>query len=282
MASSLTTSPSGASGVGSTSKSSTARTPTTPSPAAMLSARLVAAAARLGGEVRGRRDHFDADAVPLHRLDHRPCRRLPERRAGHHRGELAADRHVGLDDGRDAGGQFRQVGRVADHPHPTTVISAGRASSPRSASRARPRTPRRRRARSAAGTVTNAGPGKPAAPRRWPHRCLVLGELQRVGRWMDRDALRGQRANVAARDVLVIEGQHVAGGRERAQRVEIGRGTDFDVRGDERGPVIGALGEDAQRLAQGDRRLVGHAGELAATDHADDGQPGPLIHDRRA
>jgi hypothetical protein len=32
-----------------------------------------------------------------------------------------------------------------------------------------------------------------------------------------------------------------------------------------------------QRLTQGDRGLMGHAGELAAADHAHDGQAGPAL-----
>ena len=99
---------------------------------------------------------------------------------------------------------------------------------------------------------------------------------------MDGDALGGQRADVAPGDMFVIEGHDIARAGEPAQRVEVGGCTQFDVRGHERGPVVGALRQDPQRLTQCDGGLVGHPGELAAANHADDGQAGPGIHERRA
>ena len=78
--------------------------------------------------------------------------------------------------------------------------------------------------------------------------------------------------------VLVVEGDDVAALGERAQRGEVGVLAVPHVGGDERGAVVRALGEHAQRLAEGDRGLVGHAGQLAAAHHADNGQTGPGIH----
>ena len=57
----------------------------------------------VAGQLRGRRDHRHADAVALHRLDHRPGRALPERRARHQRRELATHRDPLLDQYRYAG-----------------------------------------------------------------------------------------------------------------------------------------------------------------------------------
>ena len=57
------------------------------------------------GQIRRRCDDLDADAVPLHRLHHRPGRRLPEWRAGHVGGQLAGDRDLRLGQQRGAGGQ---------------------------------------------------------------------------------------------------------------------------------------------------------------------------------
>ena len=50
-----------------------------------------------------------------------------------------------------------------------------------------------------------------------------------------------------------------------------------DVGGDERGGLVRVGGEHAQRLAEGDRRLVGHPGQLPAADHRHDGQAGTRV-----
>ena len=63
-----------------------------------------------------------------------------------------------------------------------------------------------------------------------------------------------------------------------AQRGEVGVVAVPDVGGDQRGAVVGDWREHAQRLAEGDRGLVGHPGQLAAAHHADNGQTGPGIH----
>ena len=51
-------------------------------------------------------------------------------------------------------------------------------------------------------------------------------------------------------------------------------------RGDQRGAVVGARRQHPQRLPERDRRLVRHARQLAAADHADHGQAGALVHGR--
>ncbi|GAA0551138.1 hypothetical protein GCM10009533_56940 [Saccharopolyspora spinosporotrichia] len=53
---------------------------------------------------------------------------------------------------------------------------------------------------------------------------------------------------------------------------------DPHVRRDERGRIVRRGRQHPQRLPQGDRRLVGHACELATTDHADDGGSGAMVH----
>ena len=79
--------------------------------------------------------------------------------------------------------------------------------------------------------------------------------------------------------MLVVEGDHVAalGEGRAARRGRCGRRTGRRRRPARRRPS-GVGAEHTQRLAEGDRGLVGHPGQLAATDHADDGQTGTGIH----
>jgi len=91
-------------------------------------------------------------------------------------------------------------------------------------------------------------------------------------------AFHRQRQQVLARHVLVVEGEHVDRGRELPQRVEVGVVPQRDVAGDEPRGFVLARGEHAQGLAEGDRRLVGHPGQLAAAHHAHDGQTGVFVH----
>src|SRR5690606_20775666 len=51
-----------------------------------------------------------------------------------------------------------------------------------------------------------------------------------------------------------------------------------DVGGDQRRAVLGRGSENAERLAERDRRLVGHPGQLTAPDHADHRQTGASVH----
>ena len=90
--------------------------------------RCAAAATSVGQRRRGR-DHQHADAVGLHRLHHRPCRALTERRASHQRRQFAAQVHPLLDHHRHPIGQearLRSRGRAKGHghPHPAPVVTA--------------------------------------------------------------------------------------------------------------------------------------------------------------
>ena len=70
--------------------------------------------------------------------------------------------------------------------------------------------------------------------------------------------------------MLVVEGQRVGAGRDAAQRIEIGVRADHHIGGDLRRGIVGVGGQHPQRLAQRDRGLVGHPGQLPAADHGDD------------
>ncbi len=83
------------------------------------------------------------------------------------------------------------------------------------------------------------------------------------------------------RDVFVVEGDDVTAGREPAQGVQIGVRAEFDVRGDQRGGIVGRAGEHPQRLTERNRRLVRHPGQLTAADHSYPGHPGTRIHKRK-
>ena len=74
-------------------------------------------------------------------------------------------------------------------------------------------------------------------------------------------------------DVLVVEGDDVAGRREAEDGIGVGVRADRRAGHDEGGAGVGGLGEDAQRDAELGRRAGAHPGELAATDDADDGEP---------
>jgi hypothetical protein len=69
------------------------------------------------------------------------------------------------------------------------------------------------------------------------------------------------------RHVFVIEGQRVNTLRRPPQRVQVVVCTDHDIGGHLRGRVILAGGQYPQRLAERDRRLVGHPGQLPTADH---------------
>lgn len=80
-------------------------------------------------------------------------------------------------------------------------------------------------------------------------------------------AVRDQRAQVLGGDVLVVEGEH---GTSRGERGKVGVAalvTNDGVVHGERGGLLRRPGEDAEADAEGNRRLTGHPGELAATDH---------------
>ena len=99
---------------------------------------------------------------------------------------------------------------------------------------------------------------------------------------MHRHAVGGERGDMRVRDVLVVEGDGVTTGREGPQHVEIVVVADHHVGRDEGRPVAGRVGEDPQRLPEGDHGLVRHPRQLTRTDHADHRQPGPVVHEARA
>ena len=67
--------------------------------------------------------------------------------------------------------------------------------------------------------------------------------------------------------MLVVEGQRVRPGRDPSQCVQIGVGTDHDVGTDLSGRVAGIGREDPQALAQCDRGLMRHPGQLPTAHH---------------
>ena len=92
---------------------------------------------------------------------------------------------------------------------------------------------------------------------------------QRVGAGAHGDAVRLQGPQVLGGHVLVIEGDHVAAAREGTQRVQVAIVADDDIADHLRRGVLRGVTEELEPDAEGDARLVGHTGELAAADHAD-------------
>ena len=115
--------------------------------------------------------------------------------------------------------------------------------------------------------VAGAGHADLVEPR--PHHALVLGVHERVGAGADGDAVRLQGPQMLGRDVLVIEGDHVAAARERTQRVQVAIVADDDIADHLGRRVLRGVTEELEPDAEGDARLVGHTGELTAADHAD-------------
>ena len=97
---------------------------------------------------------------------------------------------------------------------------------------------------------------------------------QRLRRRRHVDALGDQLLEQLGRDVLVVEGQRVGAGGDATQIVEVGVRADHHIRAHLRGRVVGVGGQHPQALTQGDRRLMGHPGELAAADHRDERRSG--------
>ena len=114
-----------------------------------------------------------------------------------------------------------------------------------------------------------AGAGRADLVELGAHHPLVLGVHQRVGPGADGDAVRLQGPQVLGRDVLVIEGDHVAAAREGTQRVQVAIVADDDLADHLGRRVLRSVTEELESDAEGDARLVGHTGELTAADHAD-------------
>ena len=74
--------------------------------------------------------------------------------------------------------------------------------------------------------------------------------------------------------MLVVEGEGGGAFGDATQSIKVGVRAEDDVGGDLGRRFVGADREDAQGLAEGDGGLGGHAGELSAADHGDDGWRG--------
>ncbi len=76
----------------------------------------------------------------------------------------------------------------------------------------------------------------------------------------------------------MVERDHLAALGEPPQRIQVGMRPDLDVGGDKSGAVVRTGGEYPQRLAEPDGGLMGHASQLAAAHHADDGEASTGVH----
>ncbi len=79
-------------------------------------------------------------------------------------------------------------------------------------------------------------------------------------------------------DLFVVERHHVAQSTESCQRLGVVRVADDDVGHDPRSTVVGSRGQHGEPDTQRDRRLLCHAGQLAAANHAHDGIPARRSH----
>ena len=177
-----------------------------------------------------------------------------------------------------AGGEYvgRAVGRVVDDPDALAVVAAaGRLEHDRPADLGRERGEVGRRARPAPSAGT-ACPARPAAARIAALSCAKRSAAE-PGRTATPSAASAAMCSFGTCSWSKVTTSQPT--REGAQVVQRAVVADHDVRRDERGAVVGRVGEDAQRLAEGDRGLVGHPRELAGAHHADDGQPGARVHD---
>lgn len=248
------------------SNSSTARCPTTPSSEAMRSASCWASPASSSSR-SGRGDHRVADAVDLDGLDDRVGDGLAVRRADDVRRQLPYEVDLLLREDRDPGAE--RVGGVrlgADHPHALAVVPAAHGLEDDGEA------PDLLGERGGVGRVAHdavAGAGRADLLELGAHHPLVLGVHQGIGAGAHGDAVRLQGPQMLGRDVLVIEGDHVAAAREGPQRVQVAIVADDDLAHHLGRRVLGSVTEQLEFQAEGDTRLVGHAGELTAADHAD-------------
>ena len=163
-------------------------------------------------EVGRRGDHLVADAVALGRLDDRVRRRLAAGRAGHQRGQLAAEVDELLGQhltpaaaAASKAGSAHSSGR-ADEPDALAVVpAAGGLQHAREAER-RDVVDRR-------STTALRGHGTPSSASRRRITRLVLGVHQRLGPGAHGDAGGLERVQVLGRHVLVVEGDHRAARR---------------------------------------------------------------------
>ncbi len=205
--------------------------PVTSSSPAIRSASRCACAGQRRVQVRRRGDHLAADAVALHRLHDRVRRRLAAGRARHQGRQLAPEVDPLLGEQRDAGRRPRRrpprsppASATTQTPLPSypprAVFSTH--GKPEGLDVRRPTRPAR-----CAGTgrrARPAGPASPPCPGRAPAPRGPGGRRCR----------RLQRLEVAGGHVLVVEGDHLAAARDRAQHAR-GRGSRPPVVGDHLG-----------------------------------------------
>lgn len=228
---------------------------------------------RVAGQLWRGRDHLDADAVALHRLDHRPGRALAERRPRHQRREFPAQRHPLLDQHRHTIGQIvardvAGIGEVARHAHaPAVVTAANRLDHQRCVYLPGERVQAVQVVEPLdAGVARHRG----AQGRQLlPHHELVLGVHQGLRRRRHVDAFGDKLFQQLGRDMLVVESEHVSPGRDTAQVVDVGVRPDHHIGRHLRGRLVSGGGQDAQVLTQRDGGLVGHPGQLTTADHGD-------------
>ena len=111
-----------------------------------------------------------------------------------------------------------------------------------------------------------------------PHRQLVLRVQQGLRRRVHRDALGLQLQQVFGGYALVVEGQGVRARRDAAQVLDPVVVAEHDVGAHLGRGLVGRGGQDAQGLAQRDRGLMGHAGQLASADDANYGSSHRVSH----
>ena len=249
------------------SKSSTARWPTTPSSFAIRRASSWAWPASSSARSGRGRDHRVADAVDLLRLDDGVGDGLAVRGADDVRRELAGEVDLLLREDGDTGPE-RGLGVLlrTDEPDALAVVAA--ADRLEDDGEAAHLLGERRHI----GGVRHdavARAGRAELVELGAHHALVLRVHQGVGPRADGDAVRLQGPQVLDRDMLVIESDHVAAPRELTQRVQVAIVADDDIADHLGRRVLRGVTEELESDAEGDARLVGHTGELAAADHAD-------------
>jgi hypothetical protein len=194
-------------------------------------------------------------------------------------GDLEVDVGLRLDQQPGAGGQQSlEFGGRFHHPDALAVIAAGDR-----LGHHRPAHPTGEADRGGQ-RICFGGQVQPGRPRYrqlghpGPHRRLVLGEAQRRRPGQHPDPGLGQRPQVLGRHVLVVEGHYVATPGEVLQVRQRPVVADHHVAGHQRRPVVRRVGQQPQRLAERDRGLMGHPGQLAGADHADRRQSGTCVH----
>ena len=229
---------------------------------------------RLGGqrgiEVGRRADDLVADAVELGAGDDRVRRGLAARRAGHQRGELAAEVDELLGEHLDAGPGSRRerlrglVPRSRTDPDaPAVVPAAGDLEHAREPN-----------ASTSASEVDDGVPraGHPELVSRARITALSWACTSASGPGRTATPASAQRVQVLGRHVLVVERDDPCPAGDLAQHLEVAVVTDERV-GDDLGrrDALG-LGQQPQRDPQRRGRLGHHPRELPAADHGDGGR----------